>query len=159
MRLLFTSNDRFLSKLIRKGLQEPISHLAIASTNGAVFHATMQGVEVISLREFLKDNDIVYTYKLSCAMSETDTVQFLLDNCVRSQYDIGALFYLGWRTLLRLVFRVPFPKRNRMDINSAYLCTEIVKYVKDPIFTKKIEGIDLAMTTPYGLYKLLIGKE
>jgi hypothetical protein len=138
MRILFTRSNSLLSRLIRKVTGEPVSHCAL-ECSGWVIHSNLRGLHVELPQTFLRKSEIVYSVEIPYDMG---LVMHALSKYEGKGYDIGALLYLGLRSLL------PFlPKKNLWQSTGLFLCTEWV--------TQVLSGREDHMITPYGLYKRL----
>ena len=145
MQIIFTKSNKIGSKLIRWGLDEPVSHVAIRYDDYVV-HSRGGGVEVQKLSEFLKHSEVVYSTKVA---KNVPRLFRLLLNTNKSRYDFGALLYLTVRTLCGKI-GISLPKKNLWQTSGMFLCTEWV--------TSYLEGKEDSMITPYNLYKKLENK-
>lgn len=136
MRVLFTTSDRPLSRLIRRVTGEPVSHCALLF-GPWVAHSSLKGVQITSLERFLADGNRVIE-GLDLGHSDAEAIH-LITKQEGKPYDFGALLYLGLRALL------PFlPKANLWNSTGMFLCTELVETA--------LGGPVNPMLTPHQLY-------
>ena len=141
--ILFTCNDRWGSRLIRAVTDESVSHCAIR-VGVFVVHSrlTSGGVVIEPYKKFLRENEIVYRLTPNVIPG----VERVISSYSRL-YDLGGIFFLGFRLLLRKYLGIPVPKVNLWQSTGMLMCTE---YVLDSM------GIERdSMITPYKLYKKL----
>jgi hypothetical protein len=154
MKILFSTTNQIVSKIIRKGLNEPVSHVALQFENGIVVHSSMTGVQTDWKDEYLSENIIVYEIPI-IIKNENEFLNNMMTETNNKKYDYSAFFYFCWRGLLKKIFKKPFPKKNKFGKNHAYICTELVKMIPDDKIQEKLKNIDLEMISPYVLYKLI----
>ena len=142
MQLLFTKSDRVGSKIIRWGLDEPVSHVGVCH-DGIVLHSEMKGVDLDTEDTFLKNRTIIYIVELP----ELDIKDFLrvANAYENASYDFLALLSFGFYALRRKWFSTPFPKKNMLSTKGNFLCTEVASML--------LWNTENAILTPYQLYK------
>lgn len=136
MNILFTTSDRWFSKLIQKLTGEPVSHVAIQA-KGVVVHSSLLGVDFVSLEEFKARSAIVHSIPIP---SDYQRLWLLYAKHKNAWYDFGALFYLA----LRCLFPSLVPKQNLWQATGMFLCTEWV--------TTYLNHTEDNLLTPYNLY-------
>jgi hypothetical protein len=146
MQVIFTKNNTFISKLIRKVTKEPVSHCGIL-VNDTVIHSNFLGLQIEPLLKFKKHSEIVFRVQLNADDEMLGKAEKLKTTKRRSFYDYGAITFLAISLILRNYFKVPLPKSNLWASTGMYLCTELV--------TKVVYSEEDAMITPYKLYKKL----
>lgn len=147
MKVLGTRSDKWGSRFMRWGLEEPVSHVAVELSNGFIIHAhLLGGLQIDWARDFRRDNEVVYELETSM-LPERETVQALLDAHAGSGYDYWAFTYFGWRVILRKFFNIPLPRQNRWARRHAFMCTEWL--------TVLLGQGERAMITPFQLIKEL----
>lgn len=159
MLLIFTKSSQPLSKLIRWGTDEPVSHFAIVFDDKLVFHSNLLGVHLEWFDTFKKHATIVYSISLRHTTLEEQEAVFrgIVDNFDGSKYDFKAFLYFAWRVFLRKCFNKELPKVNIWDDKHGFLCTELAKALPTPF---KLDA-DLSIITPFTLweiYKERLGK-
>jgi len=157
LKLIFTKGTSPLSWLIRHGLKEPVSHFAIVFDDKFVIHSNLYGVGLKWFSTFTKHAEVVYEieYKVMNQVEE-NIYSDIMNNCDASPYDWTAFIYFLYRALLFRVLGKPIPKTNPWGRNNAFLCTELASQLPTYICPR---GDDLAITSPYSLYKSLIHKK
>lgn len=142
MRLLFTTSDKPMAKLIRWATGEDCSHTAI-QWDDLVVHSNIKGVNIMYLSDFLKENRIIHTLPL---VENKDKLTDLIVRSNTSLYDIGALLFLGVVLFCRKALNITkWPKMNLWQSSGMYLCTEFV--------TEYTDGKTDSLITPYKLFK------
>jgi hypothetical protein len=162
MKLLFVRSNKLGSRIIRWGLGEPVSHVAVDIPAG-IYHSYGTGIIKSSRDAF----HAVYTVHRSLEISFPETLQQAATELFESYvsphdgYDYPALAFFAFRAMLKKLLRVPFPKTNRLQVIESFLCTEIVylvaqvhaELVGDALLLEV--GDDLAMHSPWELYQIL----
>lgn len=149
--LIFTKNNTCLSRLIRWGLGEDVSHMGIVFDKKVVFHSNLYGTHLKWLINFIKKNDIVHIIDVPLSLQEEEEIFLRIPQYDEKWYDFGALFYFLWRGLLYKLFSTPIPKTNIFGHSDQFLCTELAKMI-DPSLD------NLEMTSPYQVYLYFQGK-
>jgi len=140
MKVLFTSSNSPLSRLIRKITGEQVSHCALRVYD-CVIHSNLLGVHMEPFESF--NSSIIESVELP---DNLEKVINLLAKYDGNFYDFGALFYLGLRSLF------PFlPKANLWQTTGMFLCTEWI--------TEVVDGKENSMITPHQLYLKLKGEQ
>ena len=152
MKVLLTTTRKPLSRLIRWGLGEPASHMAFVFDSEIVIHSYFTGLRIDSYNDFVSDQQIKKILNIGIdKKSESNIKKNLLKSIGTKAYDYGAILYYAWRVLLKKLFNMSIPKKNKWQSSEAYLCTEIVKYLPDSIRPE----VDYEITGPYTLYTLI----
>jgi len=153
MKFLFSKSTLILSKAIRWGLNEPVSHFAL-QFGPLVVHSNLLGVQVTTSNEFRKHAEIIYELKHETTKEKHALLFLDVCNFVGRPYDWGAFIYFIWRAILWRLFKNPIPKRNPWGDRGAFLCTEIYTIV-----ASHLPGVqapqDLDLVSPYKLYLIL----
>ena len=141
MRILFTKSDRIGSNLIRWGLEEPVSHVAMEVEN-LVLHSTWDGVDIDHIHTFLETREIVCSVEIP-ELGWEKMLEIARKYEGRSYDFVGLLLFAG-AALSRKFFGTPLPKYNTWNQKEAFLCTEIA--------TMALFGRENGIITPYELY-------
>lgn len=156
MRLIWTKSDLILSKFIRWGLNTDCSHFAIvfdSPAGGLMFESNLLGTHPKFYRSALKHMEVVHEIELDIPLDVEDKIwDSVIDKYDDKSYDYGAFFYFCWRALLKKLFKIPFPSKNKWAKNDSYLCDELYQVMENYVKDLKI---DLAITPPHDLYELL----
>ena len=135
MILLWTTSDKIGSRLIRYGLDEPMSHFAIAffatKKKGLLLHQDFRGFRVQWLPEFLKENRIVYSMRPNDLdrTSKRILLHATMNEFSGTNYDGGSFFYFAWRAALKKFLGIPFPKTSKWGkAKEPVGCVGISKY-------------------------------
>jgi len=139
MEILFTTNDRLLSRIIRKITNGPCSHVAVLIDPNIVVHstATHNGIAPTFLETFMRNNEIISRIPVP---ESRELLQRLRD-AEGNGYDFLLLLTMGLRKL-----GLPVP-----EVNNPYLdlCTEVV--------TQYVLGTDKKYT-PEQLRQILLSR-
>lgn len=138
MRILFTTSDSPLSRLIRKVTSEPVSHCAF-EVGGWIIHSNLKGVHVETPQTFTQKSRIIYSIDIPF---DLEKLIHTFGRTMNREYDFGALLYLGARAICPWL-----PKKNLWQCTGMYLCTELI--------TQYLGSSENSMITPYQLYKEL----
>lgn len=163
MKLLWTTSDRLLSRVIRWATNSPCSHFAICfdeddEGNGLVFHSGPRGTEILWLWEFLQSHRVVWaleTWEPLPLEKEERIYKSILKSESGLAYDYAALLWWGWRALLKKFFWVPLPETNAWQSGARRLCTGIAPAVIKGfgIQTKQVIDFEmLELTELHGLF-------
>src|SRR5690606_29383593 len=107
--------------------REPVSHVAIEVYRSFIIHSNLKGVSIDWGDNFRKSNRILFELESVTRMDHLNKLNNLMDN-VDSNYDYGALLYLGLKLLLKKV-GINLPKKNLWQTTGMYMCTEwVTKY-------------------------------
>jgi len=161
LKILFVKANKIGSKIIRWGLNEPASHVAVQfGTSAMVYHSYLTGIREAHETDFHTDYDIVSEIDLDL-FDESFILSRFEDAIPKKQtYDYPALFYFAWRGFLYKYFHRPFPRLNSWQEGGGFLCTEIT-YILAEILAEELavmilpEDKDIAMVSPWTLYQLL----
>lgn len=145
MRILFTKSDKIGSAIIRWGLEEPVSHVAVEA-EGLVLHSTWSDVDIDSIETFLEHREIVY--EIYIPKLGVPELLGLTERYAGSSYDFRGLVCFVKSALARKLFGTPLPKTACYNTPGAFLCTEIA--------TVLMWGYENAAITPYELYLTLL---
>ena len=157
MRVIFTTTDYPLSKLIRWMFNEPCSHFACTLyQDQVVFQSNLLGVDFGSFKAFSRKERVVFAFDFPMTKDEEDKVfDGIVERMVGNEYDFKALVYFGLRGLLKKLFRVPLPRTNAWQTKNQDLCTELAYGLPDSVVPPGIKAMDLSMKTPYKLYQMM----
>lgn len=155
MKIVFTKNDLPLSKLIRWGLKEPVSHVGLVYGN-IIFHINLLGAHIEYLPTFEKHNEIVFSIDTNMP---THIAKVVFWHIVGAHdglaYDFSGLLYFIWRGFLWRFFGLPFPEKNALDNPGAALCVKIVEYLPKEYYPRNPDIKDIEMVSAYKLFKAL----
>lgn len=160
MILLWTKSKLIGSKVIRYGLDEPVSHYAtafiIGKKTGIVLNQRANGgFKIEWLSYFLKKNQIVYALSpLNIdSASKSSLLIEMMNEFSGTFYDTGSLIYFCWRVFLRKFFDVPLPAKSLWGDDKYPLCTghgKVLYRLMPRWFSTKPNDFDI--TSPYSLY-------
>jgi len=162
MRILFTKNDKFWSKVLMWTFEEPVSHLALEFDNlNLVIESSSHGVKIKRSSYFIDKNIPQMILNIPCSYDEEVNVFNCVMNYLEGEkYDFNAYFWLGLLGFRRKFFGIPLPDRNIMQSVDGYLCTEILFPITSFLYNNGYDlyDIDLSIMTPHGLYLKMIEK-
>jgi len=155
MKIIFTKNTSCLSKLIRWGLNEPVSHVAIVFDDKIVFHSNLPGVRVEWYNSFKRSNEIVFEKQYDMPLYEEEALyQQVIDENDKKTYDFSGFLYFIWRGALRKFLKKPFPSSNKKNNPNLDFCVELIGKLRQQLPALPSDE-ELAIMTPYGLYTRL----
>lgn len=156
MKLIWVEGSAPLSKLIMWGLDEPVSHFAIALDDKIVFHSDLTGLHIVWKNTFDKTRKTIFEYDLTLPLEQEEAIyQNILNQYDGSSYDFGAFIYFGWRALLRKVFKKEMPQKNPWGNKNHFLCDEIIQLLPVEFIGQELKKADLAMKSPYQTWIML----
>lgn len=154
MKLVFTKSNLPLSKIIRWGLEEPVSHFAVVFDDKIVFHSNLAGVQIDWFNNFKTKCEIVYSLDYNLGLEKEEQIyQSILDKNVGKSYDFPGFLYFIWRGFLNKVFSKPFPEKNKWAKDGEFICTGLAAELPKGLLP---EIQDTEMVSPYQLYLRLI---
>lgn len=163
MIFLFSRNGLPGSKLIRWGLDEPVSHFAMSFDEsptgyGIVFHAHFTGVTIEWFEDWQNRNEIVYAFTTKSPLElnqEERIYQVFARRFYGRPYDnIGMAFWI--KTILEhKLLGKPIPTENKWGDPMKYLCYEIYEGFNALPFLGLPKVAPNEMITPYQLKQRL----
>ena len=114
-------SDRLASRVIRFGLGEDASHLAIGFMD-KIWHSSVNGVEVLKPTAILNYQISSYVI-LPADEYQERRICYELTSHDPSGYDWRAFVYFSWRALLKVSLGIPIPDRGPED-EDRFLCVE-----------------------------------
>lgn len=165
MKLLFVKSPMIGSRIIRWGLDEPVSHVIVSfdvDKMPVMFHSYGSGLTRLYADEFEKHRyEIVDLVELPLIFSQELAARKEFEASTGYQkYDYLALAYFSWRVFLKKFFKKPLPDVNRWGFSDYDLCTEAV-YLVAEIYAKITAKMilpparDLGIVSPWELCGLL----
>ena len=157
MEILFTHSNMPLSKIIMWGLNEPVSHFVLVFDNHWIIQSNLLGISSSWLTSFKKHSEIIYAIHLNLPKeTENEILKKIMDNFDGSPYGWGEFLFFTWRTILKKLFKMPFPNKNKWGSKKGFLCTELFSFLPSDFVPVEIKNKDLAMVSPYNLYNLCL---
>jgi len=158
MKLIWTKSNLVLSNIIRWGLETDCSHFALvfnSPAGGLMFESNLMGTHPKFFRNAQKSFEIVHLIELNLPIEIEDRIwDRIVDKYDSRDYDYPGFFYFAWRGLLKKVFKIPFPKKNKWAKDNAFLCDEVYKCLIEENIVPDL-NIDLAITPPHEIYEKL----
>lgn len=161
MIILFTTNDKFWSRVLKFLAREPCSHVAFVFCISGEFIAidcSTTGGRMMPIGKFLKNN---HPYSSVSLMSDEAYIDVLFRQSLKLvgvKYDKPAYAYGVWRGILNRLFACPIPDRNLFARAADYVCTEIFYPIKKILardYGIDFGDTDLSLKTPYWILKQL----
>src|SRR3989344_4080601 len=154
IKLVFTKSNAPLSKLIRWGLKEPVSHAAIVFDDKIVFHSNLLGVDLISYQNFIKKVDVLFELKFNLSLEEEEEIYQNISIRDGNSYDFKAFSYFIKCGLQYRIYNKPLPIYNPWNSKEKFLCGELLEFLPDYLFPNSKKP-DFSITSPYKLFLLL----
>lgn len=161
MRITFTTNEKFWSRVARFLSKEDETHLGIIFEDynfALAFDCSTSGFKVQNLSRFFTVNKEIESIKIPMNEREEALVMSgLLHSCVGKPYDFDAYAWMILCRIKRRFFGIKKPRFNPWQEPEKYLCTEILNPLKE---TLAIHGInlyryDLAAMTPREIFRVM----
>lgn len=125
IRVWAVRSEQLASKLIRFGLNQDASHLALG-ISGAVYHSSIHGTEWLAHEAFWwgkQPKEIACFVELEATPEQEARIRDAMMAQSKQGYDWLAFAFFSWRCLLQLTLRIPLPTRGPDGIESS-LCVE-----------------------------------
>lgn len=155
---LWTTTNEWESRLIKWGLNEDCSHFAIRFGD-IVFQSYEGRVREDTWWDFQKGKIIVHKAAPRVVLDSTSKMlhKKLRDSIGSSAYDFKAILYWGWRGLLKKIFGIPLPLKNRWGTSKNYYCVEIIDPIREELKKEfSIEwDIESEMLSPHMFFELI----
>lgn len=159
LKILFTTNEKPLSKALRYLFNEPVSHVGILFQSlDLVVDSSTTGVKITRKKTFVKKNTPILEIQLDdYRFDELVIFNELLDKIECKGYDFGAYFWFALEGLKHKLFRKNLSLGNPSQNDEQVLCTEIFYPIFPYLLTKNINlyKYDLAALTPFMLYRIM----
>ena len=155
MKLLFTKNNLPISLLIRWGLSEPCSHMAVSFDNKIVIHSNFLGFQINWFDRFMRGNTLVASVEIELDLEDEENVYLeLLGQYDGRPYDWLAFFSFIWAAFKFKFFDVPMPKTASASDKHSFICTELAFALPFKYFTT-LKAKDLAIMSPHQVFLAL----
>ncbi len=162
MKIAFTRSGLPLSKVIRWGLKEPVSHVCIIFDDKLVFQSNLLGVGLEGIYRLQSAAEIIYTIDVPLVPEVEEAIyNNLLQHYDGKPYDYGAFAYFTYRASLHRAFGMPFPPKNIWNKPDDFLCDGLLKALLDtpdlPSWLKEaiLSLGDIEMKSPYQVYSAI----
>ena len=152
MRLIWTKSNAPLSVLIRAITGQDCSHFALVlyekSPGPIVFESNLLGTHPKFYQTFLKHCSVVHEKIFDLPQETEDKIMDLIVKKYDGLgYDFGGVFYLGWRILIKRLFKFPLPEKNKWASVDKFFCDEVYDILNHIDGFQKLDAIG-AMNTP-----------
>ncbi len=161
MKLIFTTSDAFLSKVIRWTFNEPVSHCGILFDRKLVIHSSVFGVDLQGIFAFLKKCRIIESIDIALALEQEEAIyQKLLEHYEGLHYDYRAFAYFVWRGFLYRCFGCHFPSKNAWQRPDDFLCDGFLAALDVPEspewLRKALKDLgDIEMKSPHAVFQAI----
>jgi hypothetical protein len=158
MRIIFTTNEKFWSKVFKYLTGEPVSHVAMlfdVYEDKLTIDCSTDGGRLMTWDKFLSMNTLKYSINLPSDEAVDKELFHKSLFLVGKTYDMPAYIYGIWRGILWRFFNVPAPSKNKLSKPNLYCCTEIFLPISEILkreYQIDFGDMDLAIQSPYGLY-------
>jgi hypothetical protein len=158
IKYLFTNSDLIGSEAIAWGtkrngqkIDDTPSHFGILFWDRIVLHSNFaNGVHIEPYYFFKKKNKTVRAFQNSiCKLSQVEcTLMFdqLTRKAYGAKYDFLAVLYFAYRIILKKLFNIRIPDKNKWEVENKWFCNELFELEF---------GQDLSMRTPNDLMGML----
>ena len=161
MEVVFTTNEKFWSKVFRYMVGEPASHIGLKFSIGGFdlsIDCSTSGGRLMPFEKFAAINHEVSKVIFTCDEALEKRLFEKALEVVGKPYDMGAYRYGLWRAILKKFFRVPYPKINLGSNPRKFACTEIIFPIQEIIeseFGISFFLLDLSAISPWMIYQKL----
>jgi len=162
MKLIFTTSDKMLSKVIRWVFSEPSSHCGMVFDGKLVIHSSISGVEIKGIHAFQKVARIVNSIDIPLPLESEEAIyQKILESYEGDHYDYQAFAYFSWRGLLYRLCGTPFPKKNAWQRSDDFLCVgffDALNCPESPDWLREaLKSLgDLEMKSPHAVFQAIL---
>lgn len=155
MKLVWTKSNLILSVLIRWGLDVDCSHFILVFESpggGLCFESNLLGTHPKFWKNDQKTLTIVHELDVKLPVETENKVwDVVVDKYDGKPYDYGAFVYFAWRAILKKIFKIPMPAKNKLEKSGTYLCDEVYQALVDAGALPDL-GIDIAMSSPHDVF-------
>lgn len=153
MKLITSTNKKYVSNLIRWFTDEPESHFLFVFDDSLVFHSNFLGVGLQWYDYFVRNNELVWIFNLPLPLSiEEEFYRSFVDKYYGEPYDFKAAMYLGYRCLLYRYWGYDMPKENPWGRGNHYFCSELALKPEwdliKPGLKEKLTNLSADLVTP-----------
>lgn len=149
MKIMLTTTDKLTSRLIRWGLKEPGSHIAIQWSSEFVVHCSFFGCKPEWSSKFLGTSRIIKSVEILLTDRELEETRARLSKYYYDDaYDYGGFFYYVISVLAHRFLKVKLPKQNKWQDPEKSLCTNVIKAFPEWVW-ESIRDRDIEVTSPY----------
>lgn len=154
MRIYFTRSGKIGSRLIRWGLDEPVSHTVFVFGKYHALHSSIHGVEQ-DFWPMLKDEyEVVSGVEIEMTLEKEDDLwEEMMARVRRRGYDWAGTAYFTWSVLKCKFLNKPLPDKNAWNSEKRFLCTELAEVLA--VFGY-IPVMDYSLVSPERLRLLLL---
>jgi len=158
MKLVWTKSKSPISIVIRIITGDDCSHFAFVfekAAKGLMFHSNLLGTHPKFFQTAKKHFDIVHEKEAALPIELEDQLwDLIVEKYDGKPYDLGGVFYLGWRKILNRILKTPMPLKNKWASAEAFFCDELYEIFNSvPGFPKVVEGG--GMDTPHDVWEKL----
>jgi transcriptional regulator of met regulon len=155
MRIAFTRSNLPLSRFIRWGLRENVSHVVFIFDNKIVFHSNLTGCHIEWYNTYKKKVEIVDELEFNLPLEvEEEVYQSIIDKNDGKGYDYKAFLYFCYKAILHRFFGQPMPKTSNWGDKKRFICTGVASELPKEYFPR-LQNIDLEILSPAALRELL----
>lgn len=163
MKLIWTKSKLPLSVLIRAITGEDCSHFAFVfetKAQGLLFESNLLGTHPVFLNSMLSsfgDVTLVHAMDLPLSLDDENKVwDLIVAKYDDKPYDFLGAIYLGYRILLKRIFKIPIPAKNAWAESGTYYCDELYNILTQIPGVPQVQ-VEGAMKTPHDLWLALEG--
>lgn len=157
MKIIWTKSSLPLSKLIRWGLKEESSHIAIVFDDKIVFQSNLFGVHIDWFNSFKKKCTIVYEIEQKLPLEQEEAIyQAIINKDDGKSYDYKAFAYFIWCGILKKFFNKPLPAVNKWNNVDSFICVELLSLLPEGSFPNQEKlPKDLSMMSPEMVHNII----
>jgi len=155
MKIAFTRSSLVLSKFIRWGLKEDVSHIVFIFDDNIVFHANLSGCHIEWFNTFKKKVEIVdvIEYKFPLEVEEKIYQSIINKNDGRG-YDYKAFIYFIYAAFIHRFFGRPMSITSKWGCKRRFICTGLAAQLPAEHFPQ-LQNLELEILSPGKLRDLL----
>lgn len=133
------------SRIIRWGLGEPASHLAIAFPNFVIQSDLKRGFNSVDNEAFFEYYEEVNSVSLTTGSIDGDNelASRVKRQLTSAEYDKPGFIYFCWRAFIRKIFGVAFPQVNSWQDDQMVICVEVLYAFLDSWATMTGQSLSL----------------
>ena len=155
MKLVWTKSKSPLSWLIRLITGEDCSHFAFvfeSASKGLMFESNLFGAHPAFFQTSLKSHTIVHELNIPLSVEDEDKIwDRVIQQYDGKSYDFLGAFYLGYRILLKRIFKIALPLKNAWGKEDEYFCDELYAILEgSPGFP--VTSVSGGMQTPHNVW-------
>lgn len=146
MKIYFSTNEKYYSKIVRWLFDEPVSHIGLGfNINGVemVIDCAKSHGKLYHLKDWENKYSIFYHAEIETSdQVEADLFKKAVRHNIMKPFDKKAYYWFLLAGLKSKIFNTPLPEKNPVQAAYGNICTEIIKPIRKDLW--ELYDIDLS---------------